>query len=170
MASVRSISVNWRAPRTRGVASAPSTRPPLCSGSIMLGPYGAVSRLIMRGSVEASATKTASPSRSRSTTALSGGITTPSDLVGRGEETATISRPPSSAGSSTIPASASARRLACSATTVRASSASPPESRAVVTATEPSIHRSRWRAASYRRALPMAMPASVASTRTMCTS
>lgn len=59
------------------------------------------------------------------------------------------------------------RCLACSATTWRASSASLPDSRAVVTATDPSIHRSRCLAASYRRALPMAMPASVARTRTM---
>ncbi len=47
---------------------------------------------------------------------------------------------------------------------------SPPDSSAVVTATDPSIQRSRCRAASYRRALPMAMPASVARTRTMARS
>ncbi|CAM5640255.1 hypothetical protein SLAVM298S_06771 [Streptomyces lavendulae subsp. lavendulae] len=75
-------------------------------------------------------------------------MTTPSEVAGFSAETATISIPPSSAGSITIPAAESASRRACSATTARASSASPPDSRAVVTATDPSIHRSRWVAAS----------------------
>lgn len=47
---------------------------------------------------------------------------------------------------------------------------SPPESSAVVTATDPSIQRSRCRAASYSRTLPIAMPASVARTRTIARS
>ncbi len=101
---------------------------------------------------------------------LSGGTTLPSWADGCSEATATISMPPPAAGSSTIPAAEPDSRRARSATTWSASSASPPDSRAVVTATDPSIHRSRCLAASYSRALPMAIPASVASTRTMLTS
>ncbi|KFG72337.1 hypothetical protein FM21_29775 [Streptomyces mutabilis] len=61
-------------------------------------------------------------------------------------------------------------RRACSATTWRASSMSPPESSAVRTATDPSIQRSRCWAVSCSRALPIAMPASVARTRTIARS
>ena len=56
------------------------------------------------------------------------------------------------------PAEASARIRARSATVISASAALSPVSSAVVTAAAPSIQRSRCRAVSYSRALPIAMP------------
>ncbi len=133
----------------------------------MLGPNRPARLVTIRLSVAESSMKTASPASSFAATALRAGTVTPSEDEGSSDDTATISNPPSSVGRSTIPAAEPASRRACSATTESASSASPPDSSAVVTATDPSIQCSRCRAASYSRALPMAIPASVASTRTM---
>lgn len=78
IASVRSSSLNGRSPRARGVTRAPMTRPPLCRGSAMIGPYARARALSIRGSVAASATNTGRPSRSCATISLSGATTLPS--------------------------------------------------------------------------------------------
>ncbi len=140
--------------------------PPLRSGSIIDGPKRDRTWVVIRGSVAESSTKTGSPPRSWTSTGEPGAIAVPTRSPGSsGVEAATISIPPSGVGWRTTPAEAPARTRARSATVVRAFSADAPVSRAVVTAAAPSIQRSRCRAVSYRRALPMAIPACEARTR-----
>ncbi len=142
------------------------SRPPLCSGSIMLGPKRDRTGVVIRGSVAESSTKTASPPSSWTRTGEPGAIAVPTSPAGSSRvDATTISMPPSSSGWRITPADASLRTLARSATVIRASEAFSPVSRVLVTAAAPSIQRSRCRALSYSRALPIAMPACAARTR-----
>lgn len=132
----------------------------------MLGPKRSRTWVVIRGSVAESSMKTGSPPSSCSRTAEPGAMEVPTRSPGSPwAEAATISMPPSGVGWRTTPAAASASSRARSATHLRASAAGRPASRAVVTAAAPSIQRSRRRAVSYSRALPIAMPACEARTR-----
>ncbi|SCF71363.1 hypothetical protein GA0115255_103803 [Streptomyces sp. Ncost-T6T-2b] len=123
------------------------SRPPLCSGSIMLGPKRERTPVVIRGSVAESSMKTGSPPSNCTSTGEPGSMTVPTMPAGSsGVEAVTISIPPSSVGWRITPADASASTRACSATVISASAASVPVSRAVVTAAAPAIQRSRCRA------------------------
>ena len=119
---------------------------------------------------------TGSPPRSWTRTGEPGSIVVPMMSVASasvsvasapvsGTDAATISMPPAGVGWSTTPAAASASSRARSATVVRAFAAVSPVSSDVVTAAAPSIQRSRSRTVSYSRALPTAIPACAARTR-----
>lgn len=137
----------------------------------MLGPNLLRTGVVIRGSVAESSMNTGSPPRSCSRTGLPGSMVVPTMSPGSSRvEAVTISMPPSGVAWRMTPAAASARTRARSATVISASAAASPVSSAVVTAAAPSIQRSRCRAVSYSRALPIAMPAWVASSFSSCSS